>query len=524
VWLRLYDASTGAPKGELEPGPATLKNLTYSPDGKSLAATTEDGKTVLVWRLPGPKPAVKLNRPRAVTALALHPDGRRAAVGDGDGNLALVDLESGAELQAFAMKDAMAKMLEKGKGSITAAQFSPSGRYLAAVGGGIIVMRVDLAASGSNNIEMTAVPNIKVARTRFSVDERYLLGVAHDLSVKISLGNGKNSVDVTRMAGGLLVVDLQTGKSGLARVNGAMFEDGFFSADGRDIVVFAAALPFDDGLRQRLLVLDRGTIEERNLLGTPKVAYELGKGPAFGESVFCPESGTAWIKGKDLLQAFTVAGVSAGQPAASPVSGSEKPNPPPAPVAEPAAKPPEAKAKESDEPLQVGGTDKPARTAKIGERVGLGTKGLQVKARLETLPASAAQAAGLELRLEFSNQASDPVENQIFVASDPAKSQLSVRRSDGSRTSPRALKVEGWDTEYRAVDSPQGIMLGGCNDSSGAVRLKEGGIARLIMLCTKKGETDVVRFAFPADAAGGDFELQCQACGGAIRLQTGRKR
>jgi hypothetical protein len=238
----------------------------------------------------------------------------------------------------------MAKMLEKGQGSITAAQFSPSGRYLAAVGGGILVMRIDLAVSGSNKIEMTAVPNIKVARTRFSADERYLLGVAQDLSVKISLGNGKSSVDVTRMAGGLLVVDLQTGKSGLARVNGTMFGDGFFSADGHDIVVFAAALPFDEGLRQRLLVIDRGTIEERNALGTPKLAYELGKGPAFGEAVFCPESGTAWIKGKDLLQAFTVAGISAGQPAATTASDAERSTPPPPSAAEPAAKPPASKA------------------------------------------------------------------------------------------------------------------------------------------------------------------------------------
>jgi WD40 repeat protein len=98
-------------------------HLLFSPDGKSLAVTTDLDGTILLSDLAARRKHMVLHHPSPVTSIAFSPDGRWLATGGqrGDRSILLWDLKSGSS-QAF---------LENGPGPTVAIAFSPEGALLA---------------------------------------------------------------------------------------------------------------------------------------------------------------------------------------------------------------------------------------------------------------------------------------------------------------------------------------------------------------------------------------------------------
>jgi Tol biopolymer transport system component len=98
-------------------------HLLFSPDGKSLAATTDLDGTILLCDLAARRKQIVLHHPSPVLSIAFSPDGRWLATGgvSGDRSILLWDLKTGTS-QAF---------LENGPAPTVAIAFSPNGALLA---------------------------------------------------------------------------------------------------------------------------------------------------------------------------------------------------------------------------------------------------------------------------------------------------------------------------------------------------------------------------------------------------------
>jgi WD40 repeat protein len=97
--------------------------LLFSPDGKSLAVTTDLDGTILLWDLAAQREHMVLHQPSPVTSIAFSPDGRWLATGGGrfDQSIFLWELYTGKPRA----------LLEHGRGPAVALAFSPDGATLA---------------------------------------------------------------------------------------------------------------------------------------------------------------------------------------------------------------------------------------------------------------------------------------------------------------------------------------------------------------------------------------------------------
>ena len=97
-------------------------HLLFSPDGKSLAFTTNHDGTVFLWDLEKRRERIVINHPSTVSSIAFSPDGRWLATGGRDDrSIILWSLETGAR----------SPLLENGPGPTIALAFSPYGALLA---------------------------------------------------------------------------------------------------------------------------------------------------------------------------------------------------------------------------------------------------------------------------------------------------------------------------------------------------------------------------------------------------------
>jgi tRNA A-37 threonylcarbamoyl transferase component Bud32 len=122
--IRLWSLPDGRALEPLEALSGKIEALAVSPDGRSLAAVTEDPDDAdapaeaVLWDLPGRKVRLRLDgHPAAVNAVAFSRDGRRIATGDRRGTLRVWDAGDGRLLHER----------KAHQGSIRAVAFGPSG-------------------------------------------------------------------------------------------------------------------------------------------------------------------------------------------------------------------------------------------------------------------------------------------------------------------------------------------------------------------------------------------------------------
>jgi WD40 repeat protein len=130
----LYDPTTRRPRALL-PARRQVKDLTFAPNGRTLAAACENYLTV--WELPAEKPVFECQGgKRHFQGIAFTPDGRLLAATHNDRSVRLWDTRDWSERAAF----------DWGIGEVTCIAFAPDGMRAAAGGrtGRIVIWDVDL--------------------------------------------------------------------------------------------------------------------------------------------------------------------------------------------------------------------------------------------------------------------------------------------------------------------------------------------------------------------------------------------
>lgn len=103
------------------PTPGYVQVLAFSPDSKSVASSDQTGHVVNVWKLETSRSVLSIPNPSAdISALTFSPDGRRLAAAAEDGAVRLWDAATGQELRA----------LTGHAGRVSSIAFTPDGRWL----------------------------------------------------------------------------------------------------------------------------------------------------------------------------------------------------------------------------------------------------------------------------------------------------------------------------------------------------------------------------------------------------------
>jgi WD40 repeat protein len=179
--IRIHDVDKGQQMRRLQGPPSQVQCLAVAPDGKALAAGTNNQSGALtnevrVWDVETGKPRWQLVRPHWQRALAFSPDGKVLAGDETDGAVTLWDAATGREL----------RRLEPPSREVTSLlAFSPDGRLLVAAGhqhGPPVTVRVWEVTTGTARQEFTAHQGF-VGALDFAPDGKTLATGAADTSV-----------------------------------------------------------------------------------------------------------------------------------------------------------------------------------------------------------------------------------------------------------------------------------------------------------------------------------------------------
>jgi WD40 repeat protein len=144
VWL--FDPASGEPVRRFRQSTSTPSHVTFSPDGRLLAAELPDGTVQLfdvadgadVRKLGTPDPRRPWNTPPV--GFAFSADGKLLALGDEHGRVTVYETRTGKEVRSFAGH----------KQAVTALAFSPDGKALASGGADttVLLWRLDAGKKG----------------------------------------------------------------------------------------------------------------------------------------------------------------------------------------------------------------------------------------------------------------------------------------------------------------------------------------------------------------------------------------
>ncbi len=199
--ITVLDASSWDVKQELSGHRAYVTDLSVSPDGRTLATSSEDA-TLRLWNLSdGTSRVLFQEKEDPITGVAFSPDGSQLAVASGDdtrptrpGHVRLLDASNGDVVHEF----------EKHDRAATGVGFSPDGKLIASTGLDEIV-RIYSAESGKliREYDGHSRPTNKV---RFFPSGKQIVSVSGGRAV------GKNEIHLWEMSSGEIVSSIDSHK------------------------------------------------------------------------------------------------------------------------------------------------------------------------------------------------------------------------------------------------------------------------------------------------------------------------
>src|SRR4029079_148456 len=99
--LRVWEVATGKVVGKIPGHDYSAAAVAFTPDGRQVALGTTDlgsakGRTIRLWGVPAMRERPGFGTQR-IHSLALAPDGKTLAAGNGDGSVSLWELATGRE-------------------------------------------------------------------------------------------------------------------------------------------------------------------------------------------------------------------------------------------------------------------------------------------------------------------------------------------------------------------------------------------------------------------------------------------
>lgn len=163
--VRLYDARTGQPAGELPSHAGSVLGMKFSRDGKHLSAINRKQDEVYVWDLKAQTPARTVRAPNKVWGAIPLNGGTQVALAGDQGLLAIASVETGQVVRSIPVPE---------KATIFGLGLSSSGRWLSAVLEGRSMIVVDLEHVDALR-RADADKKMYLSATEFSPDDQFVL-------------------------------------------------------------------------------------------------------------------------------------------------------------------------------------------------------------------------------------------------------------------------------------------------------------------------------------------------------------
>ena len=163
--VRLFDARTGQPMGDLAcPSPSVI-GLRFSPDGKYLSAISQQQNEVYVWDVAARSAARTFRTPKKAWGAMPLSGGARVVVAGEQGMMVIAAIDTGQVVRSIPALD---------KGTMYGLGLSKSGRWLSAVADGRSLIVVDMERGDSTRVA-EADTKMRLSASEFSPDDSFVI-------------------------------------------------------------------------------------------------------------------------------------------------------------------------------------------------------------------------------------------------------------------------------------------------------------------------------------------------------------